>query len=212
MRCLSCGFENPDGMNFCGKCGTSLGPSCPSCGFKNPPGFEYCGKCAALISQYNEPQLPSNEIPTPDAERRQITVMFCDLVGSTALSEKLDPEDMRHLIKEYQEACAKVITKFEGYIAKYLGDGILVYFGYPKAHEDDAHRAVRAGLEIVRAMNSASGPQPSTRTIHELPLLNNRLQERIQVRVGIHTGLVVAGEMGIKERPETMAIAGKLLI
>jgi class 3 adenylate cyclase len=75
--------------------------------------------------------------------------MFCDLVGSTALSEKLDPEDMRQVMQEYQEACAKVIKRFEGYIAKYLGDGILVYFGYPKAHEDDAQRAARAGLEIV---------------------------------------------------------------
>jgi len=155
MRCSNCGFENPDGMNFCGKCATSLGPGCPNCGFNNPPGFEYCGKCAAPISKTQqveknrEAQLPVRERQAPDAERRQITVMFCDLVGSTALSEKLDPEDMRQLMQEYQEACAKVIKRFEGYIAKYLGDGILVYFGYPKAHEDDAQRAARAGLEIV---------------------------------------------------------------
>jgi TOMM system kinase/cyclase fusion protein len=214
MHCSNCGFENPDGMNFCGKCATSLGPGCPNCGFKNPPGFEYCGKCAAPISKTQqveknkEVQLPYTERQSPDAERRQITVMFCDLVGSTALSEKLDPEDMRQLMQEYQEACAKVIKRFEGYIAKYLGDGILVYFGYPKAHEDDAQRAVRAGLEIVGAMSSASNAQPSTRAIHELPLPDSRLQQPIQVRIGIHTGLVVAGEMGIKEKRETMAIVG----
>jgi TOMM system kinase/cyclase fusion protein len=217
MRCTKCGYENPDGMNFCGKCATSLGPGCPNCGFKNPPGFEYCGKCAAPIpttkqvEKNKEAQLPSNETPTPDAERRQITVMFCDLVGSTALSEKLDPEDMRQVMEEYQEACAKVIRRFEGYIAKYLGDGILIYFGYPKAHEDDAQRAVRAGLEIVGgvgAMSYASSAQPSTRTTHESPV-QPRSNETLQVRIGIHTGLVVAGEMGIKEKPETMAIVGE---
>jgi TOMM system kinase/cyclase fusion protein len=210
MRCISCGFDNPDGMNFCGKCATSLGPGCPNCGFRNPAGFDYCGKCAAPISQSKEAQLPTKETPTPDAERRQITVMFCDVVGSTALSEKLDPEDMQQLMQEYQEACAKVIKRFEGYIAKYLGDGILVYFGYPKAHEDDAQRAVRAGLEIIRdagAMSYASSAQPSTHTTHESPV-QPHLQQPIQVRVGIHTGLVVAGEMGIKEKRETMAIVG----
>jgi TOMM system kinase/cyclase fusion protein len=210
MRCISCGFDNPDGMNFCGKCATSLGPGCPNCGFRNPAGFDYCGKCAAPISQSKEAQLPTKETPTPDAERRQITVMFCDVVGSTALSEKLDPEDMQQLMQEYQEACAKVIKRFEGYIAKYLGDGILVYFGYPKAHEDDAQRAVRAGLEIVRdveAMSYASSAQHSTHTTHESPV-RFHLQQPIQVRVGIHTGLVVAGEMGIKESRETMAIVG----
>lgn len=106
MRCPNCGFKNPEGMNFCGKCGAPLGPGCPNCGFKNPPGFEYCGKCAAPISQNKEAQFPSKEIPTPDAERRQITVMYCDLVGSTAVSEKVDPEDMQQLMEEYQEACA----------------------------------------------------------------------------------------------------------
>ncbi len=155
MRCQSCGFENPEGMNFCGKCATSLGPGCPNCGFKNPPGFEYCGKCATPILENketikdNEGLVSARDRQAPDAERRQITVMFCDMVGSTSLSEKLDPEDLRQLMQEYQEACAKVVKRFDGHLAKYLGDGILVYFGYPLAHEDDAQRAVRTGLEIV---------------------------------------------------------------
>jgi class 3 adenylate cyclase len=90
--------------------------------------------------------------PRRDAgERRQLTVMFCDLVGSTALSTQLDPEDLREIIRRYQQTCAEVIRRYEGYVAQYLGDGLLVYLGYPAAHEDDAVRAVRAGLEIIEA-------------------------------------------------------------
>ena len=90
--------------------------------------------------------------PTPDAERRQLTMLFCDLVDSTALSGQLDPEDLREVVRAYQDTCAKVIARFEGHIAQYLGDGLLVYFGYPLAHEDDAQRAVRAGLGMIEAL------------------------------------------------------------
>jgi class 3 adenylate cyclase len=91
--------------------------------------------------------------PRPaDAERRQLTVLFCDLVDSTALASQLDPEEWREVVRAYQETCAKVIARFKGYIAQYLGDGLLVYFGYPQAHEDDAQRAVRTGLAMVQAM------------------------------------------------------------
>jgi class 3 adenylate cyclase len=96
--------------------------------------------------------LPVSEPPIPDAERRQLTVLFCDLVDSTVLASQLDPEDWREVVRAYQETCAKVIARFEGHIAQYLGDGLLVYFGYPQAHEDDAQRAVRAGLGMIEAM------------------------------------------------------------
>jgi len=119
--------------------------------------------------------------------------MFCDLVGSTSLSEQLDPEELREVVRAYQQMSAEVIGRFEGHIAQYLGDGLLVYFGYPLAHEDDAQRAVRAGLEIVGA-------------IHELSLLHTRLQHPLQVRIGIHTGLVVVGEMGGGEKHEQLAL------
>src|SRR5713101_3396283 len=132
----------------------------------------------------------------PEAERRQLTVMFCDLVGSTALSTQLDPEELREVVRAYQQMCAQVISRFDGHLAKYLGDGLLVYFGYPVAHEDDAQRAVRAGLGIVGA-------------IHESPLLNPRSQQPLQVRLGIHTGLVVAGEMGGGDTREPLAIVGE---
>src|SRR5712691_4405758 len=103
-------------------------------------------------------ETPSNSGPrTPDsgltsAERRQLTVMFCDLVGSTALSEQLDPEELREVVRAYQETCTTVLQRYGGHIAQHLGDGLLVYFGYPMAHEDDAARAVRTGLEIIQAL------------------------------------------------------------
>src|SRR5262245_1050358 len=164
MRCASCGFENPGGMKFCGECGTSLINRCPSCGAENPPHFKFCGKCGQPFreqalpssSQREESTAPSLPIApraivrsAREAERRRLTVMFCDVVGSTALSTQLDPEELREVMQTYQDTCVEVITRFEGHVAKYLGDGVLVYFGYPVAHEDDAVRAVRAGLGIV---------------------------------------------------------------
>jgi TOMM system kinase/cyclase fusion protein len=158
-----------------------------------------------LFSQPASPQAtPAAALPqtaptpaassTPEAERRQLTVLFCDLVDSTVLASQLDPEEWREVVRAYQDACAKVIARFEGHIAQYLGDGLLVYFGYPLAHEDDAQRAVRAGLGIVEALGQ----------------LHTRLaQERgghLAVRLGIHTGLVVVGEVGGGPRQEQLAL------
>ena len=97
---------------------------------------------------------PSSTATAPEAERRQLTVMFCDLQGSTALSQQLDPEDLRDVIRSYQEVCAGATSRFDGHIAKYLGDGLLIYFGYPQAHEDDPQRAVRSGLAILEDIES----------------------------------------------------------
>src|SRR3990170_3228369 len=196
MRCRSCGFENPEGINFCGGCGVPLKNLCINCGFENPSQFKFCGVCGKPHTAQLSPTRPTQTI---EAERRQLTVMFCDLVGSTALSEQLDPEELREVVRAYQEVCAEVIDRFEGYIAQYLGDGLLVYFGYPLAHEDDAQRAVRAGLEIVGV-------------IHELPLHNTRLQQSLRVRIGIHTGPVVVGEIGRGERREQLALGDTLNI
>jgi class 3 adenylate cyclase len=98
---------------------------------------------------------------TIDAERRQLTVMFCDLVGSTALSARLDPEDLREVIGAYHRCVANVVAGFDGFVSRYMGDGVLVYFGYPQAHEDDAERAVRSGLGAIDAVASMSNPQSS---------------------------------------------------
>jgi class 3 adenylate cyclase len=137
---------------------------------------------------------PGSAPSTPDAERRQLTVLFCDLVDSTALAAQLDPEDLRGVVRAYQDTCAKVTARFEGHIAQYLGDGLLVYFGYPRAHEDDAQRAVTAGLGMIEAVR-----QLNTRLAQERGV-------RLAVRLGMHTGLVVVGEMGGGGRHEQLAL------
>jgi class 3 adenylate cyclase/predicted ATPase len=141
-----------------------------------------------------QPTSPLGTSRTPEAERRQLTVMFCDLVDSTKLSSQLDPEEYREVVRAYQSACTEVIQRYDGHIAQLLGDGLLVYFGYPQAHEDDAHRAVRTGLGILDAMGD----------------LNTRLKQekglQLALRMGIHTGLVVIGEMGSAGRQEHLAL------
>jgi len=165
---------------------------------------------------------PDSKPQTLDAnrdagERRQLTVMFCDLVGSTALSAQLDPEELREVVRAYQETCTGVIRRCDGHIAQHLGDGLLVYFGYPAAHEDDAQRAVRAGLEIIQALQKwvpspspGEGPDQSRarQQAANAPLPHGRGSEvpRLQVRIGIHTGLVVIGEIGSGEKREILAL------
>jgi class 3 adenylate cyclase len=120
---------------------------------------------------------PATSQPVDTAERRQVTVMFSDLVGSTALSARMDPEDLREVISAYQSAVDETVKPFGGFVAKYMGDGVLMYFGYPHAHEDEAERAVRAGLESVKAVSGLKSGAPP------------------QTRVGIATGLVVVGDL-----------------
>jgi class 3 adenylate cyclase len=130
----------------------------------------------------------------PDAERRQLTVMFCDLADSTKLSQQLDPEDLREVVRAYQATAAAVIQQYEGHMAQYLGDGLLIYFGWPVAHEDDAQRAAHAGLDIVEAITTRLNPS-----------LQRDKGVQLTVRVGIHTGPVVVGEMGGGERQGNLA-------
>jgi class 3 adenylate cyclase len=151
-------------------------------------------KLLAAIAALRETPAPASEktapitAPTPtkiagisepsSAERRQLTVMFCDLVGSTELSTQLDPEDLREIIAAYHRAVADVVRSFEGFVAKYMDDGILVYFGYPQAHEHDAEHAVRAGLRAIQAVGRL-----------------NVKSIKLQARVGVATGLVVVGDL-----------------
>jgi class 3 adenylate cyclase len=137
---------------------------------------------------------PPTAVRPTDAERRQLTVLFCDLVDSTVLASQLDPEELREVVRAYQEACAKVIARFEGHIAQYLGDGLLVYFGYPLAHEDDAQRAVRAGLGMIAALGQLNTRLEQERGVH------------LAARLGVHTGLVVVGEVGSGTRQEQLAL------
>src|SRR5246500_1785896 len=131
--------------------------------------------------------------PQDAAERRQLTVMFCDLVGSTAVSTRLDPEELREELRAYQNAVSGVVARYDGFVAKFMGDGVLAYFGYPRAHEDDAERAVRAGLEIEAAVTR----------------LETRGTERLAVRIGIATGLVVVGDLVGEGSAQEQAVVGE---
>ena len=130
---------------------------------------------------------------TADAERRQVSIMFCDLVASTALSTELDAEDYRDLIRSYQNTCASVVARFDGFLAKLMGDGLLIYFGWPRAHEDDAERAISAGLGILKAVQSMTA-------IKGRPLA---------VRIGIATGRVVVGDIVGEGASQEAAIVGR---
>jgi class 3 adenylate cyclase len=130
------------------------------------------------IAALSEGDGPAAKVSTTtEAERRQLTVMFCDLVGSTALATKLDPEDLREVVAAYHRGVAETVGRFCGFVAKYMGDGVLVYFGYPQAHEDDAERAVRAALALIEGIGQIGAPEP------------------MRVRVGLATGLVVVGDL-----------------
>ena len=169
MKCKNCNAESPYGSRFCSQCG-----------------MPFIGRGSGA----------SDKQHSRHGERRQISIMFSDIIGSTELSESLDPEDFLAIIRDYQGACSKVIGLYEGNLAKYLGDGILAYFGYPIAHEDDPRRAIQAGLGIIEAMAA----------IRERCLRETGV--RVNVRVGIHTGLVVIGDMNNDNQLEEYAIVG----
>src|SRR5215472_16494631 len=187
MECPNCHSDTPDTGKFCIACGAALEARCPSCGSANRPNAKFCAECGRLLTASAPTTCKATLFAaaspiTPvaaSAERRLLTVMFCDLVGSTALSTRLDPEDMREIIGAYHRCCAEQIAKAGGFVAKYMGDGVLAYFGYPEAHEDDAERGVRAALGLTEAV-------PKLRTAQEAAL---------QVRIGIATGLVVVGDL-----------------
>ena len=153
MRCPSCMAENAESRRFCAECGSPLPSQCPACGFENEPAAKFCGGCGKPIGQAGPAaQISVSAATRTDAERRQLSVMFCDMVGSTDLSARLDPEDLREIIGAYHRTVADVVRSFDGFVAKFMGDGVLAYFGYPRAHEDDAERAVRAGLGLIDAV------------------------------------------------------------
>ena len=176
--CANCGFLNPS-FKFCGECGMPLdGPSSTH-------------KSLVTDTTAIEQTLPHG------AERRQLTVLFCDIVDSTALTEKLDPEELRNLLEIYRTCIMEVVLAQNGHIARYFGDGILVYFGYPTAHEDTAHRAVRAALGIVAAIYTLN------------PYLHATFNVEINVRISIDTGRVVVWHISVQESPESIDIVGK---
>lgn len=198
MLCLSCGRENRADRRFCAGCGAVLNVVCFSCGAQNEYSEAFCGRCGKPLTAVNasgptETGVPTGSFgPSTDGERRQLTVVFCDLVGSTALSSELDPEDLRDVLRAYQAQVGAVVERYEGHVAQYLGDGVLAYFGYPQAHEDDARRAVKSALEIVAATQDVAGKHAGIAPI--------------AVRLGLHTGPVVVDEIGAGARREVLAL------
>ncbi|MBI3247616.1 MAG: AAA family ATPase [Deltaproteobacteria bacterium] len=238
MDCASCQFVNPDGMNFCGQCGTALRPCCPQCGFENPAGFGFCGKCGAALvlsaesrvlspPQHLTPQPPSSYTPphlaeriraatVTEGERKTITALFADLKGSTALIEGLDPEEARAIIDPALQLMMDAVHSYDGYVAQALGDGIFALFGAPLAHEDHPQRALYAALRMQEAMRRHSD---QVRLQYGVPLA---------MRVGLNTGEVVVRSIrkddlhtdyvpvghstNLAARMEQMATPGSILI
>src|SRR5262245_10811653 len=173
MHCASCQHENHDQAKFCEQCGARLGRACATCGAGISATARFCHACGAAVAGH---AAPPPALGGDTAERRQVTVVFCDLVDSTPLSHRIDPEELRDLVRAYHELCAREVRRVGGYVGHYLGDGVVAYFGYPVAREQDAQAAVRAGLAIVEAVLRDTAADP---------------ESPIAVRVGIHSGLVV---------------------
>jgi class 3 adenylate cyclase len=181
MRCSKCGSENPTGKKFCSECGASLLTHCPQCNAVNAPTAKFCGECGVPLAEpirTPEPATPPVKTPEVIGERRHLTVLFCDLVGSTAIAAQLDPEEWRETVANYHRAATDAIEHFSGYVAQYLGDGVMALFCWPEAHDNDAERAVHAGLAILG----------------EIAKLNERpARPKLSARVGIDSGAVVVG-------------------
>jgi class 3 adenylate cyclase len=208
MHCSKCGTDNPTGSRFCNQCATSLNKPCPKCASDNAPEARFCGQCAASLDAAPI-RAEAKTLDVPSGERRHLTVLFCDLVGSTAIAAQLDSEEWRETVAGYHLASAEAITRFGGHVVKYLGDGVMALFGWPKAHDNDAERAARAGLAIIDSISK----------LNELPG-----HAKLAARVGIDSGPVVVGKgaggevdvfgdaPNIAARVETAAEPGTVLV
>lgn len=212
MNCSSCRHDNQPDDRFCSECGAPLRADCAACGAELKPGGKFCSKCGAAVAERKQsPPVAPVEAPrpvalsgrdddtpqplsAPDGERRQLTVLFCDMVGFTELAQKLDPEVLREVIRRYEDACAACITRYEGYVFQRLGDGIVAFFGYPLAHEGEAERAIHAGLAIIESMSTLVVPEVDS----------------LEVRIGIATGVVVVADAQKGAVGEPMNLAARL--
>src|SRR5829696_9099821 len=220
MKCPQCWFDNPVGMKFCGQCGAKLGSACPQCGAESPLEFKFCGECgfprtplevavsppelaraplrsAVAVQSYTPPHLTSQVLHSPSAlegERKQVTVLFCDLVGSTSLAERLGPETMHLLLNRFFELALSEIHRYEGTINQFLGDGFMALFGAPIAHEDHARRAVLAALGLQKLLREHHAE------------LGERYGIELNVRMGLNTGWVVVGGIGDQLRRDYTAV------
>jgi class 3 adenylate cyclase/tetratricopeptide (TPR) repeat protein len=192
MNCPTCHSENPEGKKFCGECGTKLEYVCPACASSNPPHFKFCGECGQALTV--PPTAKAENRSVTPAERKHVTVLFSDLSGYTAMSEKLDPEEVKEITTRIFGEVAKIVDRYEGFVEKYIGDAVVALFGVPKAHEDDHLRAIRAAKEIHEIVNTVSFQ-------HE-----EKIGRRLTFHSGITTGLIVSGEVNLEKG--TIGMAG----
>ena len=191
MKCPSCQTENPDTRKFCRECGAKLILTCPKCNSENAPEDKFCGECGQKLDEPVETEKP---VPESDGERKHVTVLFSDLTGYTAMSEKLDPEEVKEMTSGIFGEISKIVGKYDGFIEKYAGDAVMALFGAPKAHEDDPIRAIKAAMEIHELVDDMS------------PEIETRIAQPISMHTGINTGLVVTGEVDMERG--THGVAG----
>ena len=210
MKCPKCQFDNPEGIDFCGKCGTKLEGICPSCNFVNPPEFMFCGKCGHQL----EESVTRKIEPTIEEERKLVTVLFSDLSGYTAMSERLDPEEVKKIMSQIFGEITSAVSKYGGTIQKFIGDAVVAFFGVPRVHEDDPVRAIRTAREINELVDAIS------------PQFESKVGKRLAMHTGINTGLVVTGEVpagkgvlgvtgdivNLASRLSTLAKPGEILV
>ena len=211
MNCPECQFENRDEAKFCKECGQKLELACSDCGSIYKIGSKFCDECGCSLVAESKTQAFES---TSEGERKHVTVLFSDLTGYTALSERLDPEDVKEITGQIFEEVSKIITKYDGFIEKYAGDAVMVIFGVPKGHEDDPIRAIRSAVEIHEAVEIIN---------YEI---ENKVGQPISMHSGINTGLVVTGEIDLERgthgvagdtinvaaRLGQLAVAGEILV
>src|SRR5437667_7049053 len=202
MTCASCGSENAPGRKFCGQCGSPLAVVCPACSAPNPPEDKFCGECGSPLGA------AVTAAPAPAAERRLVSVLFADLVGFTSLSESRDPEEVRELLTRYFDTCRRLIALYGGSVEKFIGDAVMAVWGTPTAQEDDAERAVRAGLDLVSAVADL-GQEVGA----ELRARAGVLTGEAAVTVGAEGQGMVAGDLvNSASRIQSLAPAGAVLV
>jgi class 3 adenylate cyclase/tetratricopeptide (TPR) repeat protein len=179
MRCSNCATDNAAGSRFCNQCATPFSKKCAKCAFSNAYEAKFCAQCGGALDAAEPIHAKANLVDGLTGERRHLTVLFCDLVGSTAIAARLDPEEWRETLAGFHRTAAEAITRYDGHVAKNLGDGVMAYFGWPAAHDNDAERAARAGLAILDAI-ARLNEQPG--------------HAELAVRIGIDSGLVVIGK------------------
>ncbi|MDQ1601916.1 MAG: hypothetical protein QOD68_3390, partial [Actinomycetota bacterium] len=206
-QCATCGTTNVEGSRFCVECGAALSQTCTSCGQPIQAGFKFCGQCGAPLAVTLVPAQPL--APAPVAERRLCSVLFCDLVGFTPLSEARDPEEVRELLSAYFETASTVIRRYGGVVEKFIGDAVMAVWGTPSATESDAERAVRAALDLVDTVRQLG----AERQVDTLAARAGVVTGEVAVTIGaVNEGMVAGDAVNTAARVQAAAASGQVLV